>query len=121
VLTGPGSRTRLAALAARLRDALPGPERADERGAGARATARVDHLHADGDRARMATQRPAIVHGGHRPVGLATDRTADITTAWPAKSHEQRTVVTLDDIRLSDPPTTPPGGRPADVRAAQCA
>jgi hypothetical protein len=104
VLTGPGSRTRLAALAARLRDALPGPERADERGAGARATARIDHLHAGGDPGNGDVQRPAIVHGGHRPVGLATDRTADIATAWPARSHEQRTVVTLDDIRLSDPP-----------------
>ena len=105
VLTGPGSRTRLAALAARLRDALPAPERADERGAGARATARVDHLHVGDDPGPNGdVQRPAIVHGGHRPVGLATDRTADITTAWPARSHEQRTVVTLDDIRLSDPP-----------------
>ena len=88
VLTGPGSRTRLAALAARLRDALPGAERVGERGAGARAD----------------VQRPAIVHGGHRPVGLAIDRPTDIAAAWPARSHEQRTVVTLDDIRLSDPP-----------------
>ena len=33
VLTGPGSRDRLAALAARLRDELPAPERADARSA----------------------------------------------------------------------------------------
>jgi hypothetical protein len=105
VLTGPGSRTRLAALAARLRDALPAPERADARGVRARTTARIDHLHAGDDPSPNGdVQRPAIVHGGHRPVGLATDRPTDIATARPAKSHEQRTVVTLDDIRLSDPP-----------------
>jgi capsular polysaccharide biosynthesis protein len=105
VLTGPGSRARLATLAARLRDALPPPERADARGVRARAAARIDHLHADDDPTLNGdVQRPAIVHGGHRTVGLATDRPAGIATARPARPHEQPTVVTLDDIRLSDPP-----------------
>jgi hypothetical protein len=106
VLTGPGSRARLAALAARLRDALPAREPADARGAWARSTARIDHLHAGDDdpSANGDGQRPAIFHGGHRPVGLAADRPADLATAWSARPQEQRTVVALDDIRLSDPP-----------------
>jgi hypothetical protein len=106
VLTGPGSRARLAALAARLRDALPSPDQADARGLNAPATARVDHLHAGDDLGPNGdVQRPAIVHGGHRPTGLATDRPTDIATARPARPREpQRTVVTLDDIRLSAPP-----------------
>jgi hypothetical protein len=105
LLTGPGSRVRLAALAARLRDELPSVEQADAPAVRAR-TARIDHgpsgddLSPDDD-----VQRPAIVHGGHRPVGLAPDRPADLATARPARLREQqRTVVTLDDIRLSNPP-----------------
>jgi hypothetical protein len=91
VLTGPGSRARLAALAARLRAALPAPERADAR-ALARAAARLDHDDAssNGD-----GRRPAMV-------GLATERPTDITAARPAKP--QATVVTLADIRLGAPP-----------------
>ena len=49
-------------------------------------------------------QRSAIFYGGHRPVGLTADRPADLATAWPGRLPEQRTVVALDDIRLSDPP-----------------
>ena len=105
VLTGPGSRARLAALAARLRDSLPAQEQADARDARARSTARIDHLHAEDDPSPNGdVQRSAIFHGGHRPVGLAADRPADLAAAWPARPHEQRTVVALDDIRLSDPP-----------------
>ncbi|MBV9447576.1 MAG: hypothetical protein JO345_16960 [Streptosporangiaceae bacterium] len=102
VLTGPGSRDRLASLAARLRDELPRPERADARSAWARTTARLDHGHAGDDTAPNGDgRRPAIVDGGHRPVGLA----ADIAAARPAKPHRpQRTVVTLGDIRLAAPP-----------------
>jgi capsular polysaccharide biosynthesis protein len=106
VLTGPGSRARLAALAARLHDELPTPDQGDVRGAWARSTARIDHLHAGDDAGPNGdVQRPAIVHGGHRPVGLAADRPTDIATARPAKPQEQqRTVVALGDIRLGDPP-----------------
>jgi capsular polysaccharide biosynthesis protein len=77
VLTGPGSRTRLASLAGRLRAALPAPERADAR---ARARAAHDDGNSNGD-----GRRPAI-----------------ITAARTAKP--QATVVTLDDIRLGAPP-----------------
>jgi hypothetical protein len=105
VLTGPGSRARLATLAGRLRDALLPPEQADARGVRVRAAARIDHLHADDDPTLNGdVQRPAIVHGGHRTVGLATDRPTGIATARSARPHEQPRVVTLDDIRLSDPP-----------------
>ena len=106
VLTGPGSRVRLAALAARLRDELPSADQADAGGAWARSTARIDHLHAGDDPGPNGdVPRPAIVHGVHRPVGLATDRPTGIATARPAESQEQqRTVVALDDIRLGNPP-----------------
>jgi hypothetical protein len=105
VLTGPVSRARLAALAARLRDALPAQEQDGARGARARTTARIDHLHADDDPSPNGdVQRSAIFHGGHRPAGLTADRAADLATAWPGRPQEQRTVVALDDIRLSDPP-----------------
>ena len=98
VLAGPGSRLRLAALAARLRDELPSPEQSDVHSVRARTTARIDHGHADDDPGPNGdVQRPAIVHGGHWPT--------DIATARPDRSQEQhRTVVTLDDIRLGDPP-----------------
>jgi hypothetical protein len=89
VLTGPGSRARLGTLAARLRAALPAPERADAR-ARARVAGRLDHdeTSTNGD-----ARRPAIVGGEHR--------TADFTGPW-AKS--QATVVTLEDIQLGAPP-----------------
>ncbi|HEY6295463.1 MAG TPA: hypothetical protein VIX15_07350 [Streptosporangiaceae bacterium] len=87
VVTGPGSPVRLATLAARLRAALPAPERADARPR-VRASARANHDDAssNGD-----GRRPAMV-------GLATD----IAAARPAKP--QPTVVTLRDIRLGAPP-----------------
>jgi capsular polysaccharide biosynthesis protein len=69
VLTGPGSRARLAALASRLRDELPPPERVD---------------------------------AGHRPAGLATDRSNGISATRPPKPLP--TVVTLNDVRLGAPP-----------------
>jgi hypothetical protein len=47
MLTGPGSQARLAALAARLRDELPPPGRADTRAAWMRAVARLDHGHGE--------------------------------------------------------------------------
>ena len=105
VLTGPVSRARLAALAARLRDALPAQEQDGARSARARTTARIDHLHAGDDPSPNGdVQRSAISYGGHRPVGLTADRPADLATAWPGRPQEQRTVIALDDIRLSDPP-----------------
>ena len=105
VLTGPGSRARLAALAVRLRDALPWQEQADARAAVARTAVRIDHLHAGDDPSPNGDlQRPAVLHGGHRSAGLAADRPADLATAWSGRPQEQRTVVALDDIRLSDPP-----------------
>jgi hypothetical protein len=104
VLTGPGSRDRLAALAARLRDELPAPERADARSTWGRPTARIDHGHVGDDLGTNGDgRRPAIVDGGHRPVGLATDRPTDIGAA-ARPSKPQRTVVPLDDIRLGAPP-----------------
>jgi hypothetical protein len=94
VLSGPGSRARLAALAARLRGELPSPEQADPRSLRGRAADLVDHGHNDDELSPNGdVQRPAIVHGGPWPVGLAPDR-----------PREQRTVVTLDDIRLGNPP-----------------
>ena len=101
VLTGPGSPARLAALAARLRDELPQPERPDAHSAWGRTTARIDHGHVADDMSLNGDgRRPAIVDGGQRPVGLATDRPTDITAVWP----RQPTVVTLNDIRLGAPP-----------------
>jgi capsular polysaccharide biosynthesis protein len=94
VLTGPGSSGRLSSLAARLRGEMP--ELADGLSLG---TPPVD---GDGASPNGEARRPAIV-SDHRTVGLAT---AD----WPvgvtaAQSPEpQRTVVTLNDIRLGAPP-----------------
>jgi hypothetical protein len=66
---------------------------------GARAEAgRGDDASPNGD-----VRRPAIVGSEHRTVGLATtDRPAGVTAAQSAES--QRTVVTLNDIRLGAPP-----------------
>jgi capsular polysaccharide biosynthesis protein len=103
VLTGPGSRARLAALAARLRDELPLPGRAEARGAWPRPAARIGSDHAGDDQGPNGDpRRPAIVDGGHRPVGLAAEPPTDIATARMPKP--QRTVFTLDDIRLGAPP-----------------
>jgi len=89
VLTGPGSRARLGTLAARLRAALPAPERADAR-ARARVAGRLDYdeTSTNGD-----ARRPAIVGGEHR--------TADFTGP---RAKPQATVVTLEDIQLGAPP-----------------
>jgi capsular polysaccharide biosynthesis protein len=89
VLTGPGSRARLGTLAARLRAALPAPERADTR-ARARVTGRLDYdeTSTNGD-----ARRPAIVGSEHR--------TADFTDP---RAKSQATVVTLEDIQLGAPP-----------------
>ena len=100
VLTGPGSPDRLASLAARLRGELPSPERGEGR---ALTAARVEVGHGGGDASpNDDARRPAVVDGGHRPVGLATDRPTDIATARPPQPP--RTVVTLNDIRLGAPP-----------------
>jgi hypothetical protein len=102
VLTGPGSRERLAALAARLRDELPAPEQADARSARARTAARIDHGYVGDDPSPNGdVRRSASLDSWYRPVGLATDRPTDRAARVP-KPH--RTVVTLDDIRLSAPP-----------------
>jgi hypothetical protein len=95
VLTGPGSPGRLSSLAARLRGEMPAPEPADGLSHGAD---RGDGMSQNGE-----GRRPAIVSSDHRTVGLAT-------TDWPvgvtaAQSPVlQRTVVTLNDIRLGAPP-----------------
>jgi hypothetical protein len=96
VLTGPGSPARLSSLAARLR-AL---ESADGQSFG---TARTETDHGTDASSNGEARRPSIVGSEHRTVGLAT-------TDWPvgvtaAQSPEQqRTVVTLNDIRLGAPP-----------------
>lgn len=100
VLTGPGSPRQLSSLAARLRAGLPAPERADGR---ALATARLE-ADSNGDGSQNGElQRPVTLGNEHRTVGLATaDRSAVVTGAWSSK--QQRTVVTLNDIRLGAPP-----------------
>jgi capsular polysaccharide biosynthesis protein len=95
VLTGPGSPARLSSLAARLR----ATESADGLSLGATRT-ETDHgtdASSNGD-----ARRPSIVGSEHRTVGLATtDWSVGVTAA---QSPEQRTVVTLNDIRLGAPP-----------------
>jgi hypothetical protein len=98
VLTGPGSRGRLSSLAARLRGGMPDP--ADGLPFG---TAHFEADHGDDASPNGESRRPSIITNEHRTVGLAT---AD----WPvgvtaAQSPEpQRTIVTLNDIRLGAPP-----------------
>jgi hypothetical protein len=90
VLTGPGSRGRLSSLAVRLRG-LTSPALADGLSLG-------DDANPNGD-----VRRPAIVGSEHRTVGLASaDRPAGLAVAQSAE--QQRTVVTLNDIRLGAPP-----------------
>jgi capsular polysaccharide biosynthesis protein len=98
VLTGPGSPDRLSSLADRLRGQLA-PEPADGLSlGGARTEAGSGNASRNGN-----GRRPAKAGNEHRPVGLAT---AD----WPAgvaaaqSPEPQRTVVTLNDIRLGAPP-----------------
>jgi capsular polysaccharide biosynthesis protein len=105
VLTGPGSRERLSALAARLRDELPPPEQADARSPWMRTAARIDHGHVgDEPGVNGDARRAAGLDGGHRPVGVATDRPTDIAARIPKPHRPHRTVVTLNDVRLGAPP-----------------
>jgi hypothetical protein len=99
VLTGPGSPGRLSSLAARLRGRMPSLEPADGLSLG---TARIEADHGDDGSQNGEVRRPAII-GDHRTVGLAAaDRQVGITAAQSAEP--QRTVVTLNDIRLGAPP-----------------
>jgi hypothetical protein len=96
VLTGPGSPGRLASLAARLRSEMPSPEAAGGTTLGT--VGHGDDASHNGD-----VRRPAIIGGEHRTVGLAaTDWPVSVAAAQSADS--QRTVVTLNDIRLGAPP-----------------
>ena len=106
VLTGPGSQDRLAALAARLRDELPTAERADARSAQAWAAVPIDHGYVGDDPAPNGDgRRPTVADGGRRQAGLATERPTDLAAARHSRPQQpQRTVVTLDDIRLGAPP-----------------
>ena len=95
VLTGPGSPGRLSSLAARLRGEMPSTEPADGLSLGAD---RGDGTSQNGD-----ARRPAFVSSDHRTVGLATaDWPVGVTAAQSPEA--QRTVVTLNDIRLGAPP-----------------
>jgi hypothetical protein len=100
VLTGPGAPGRLSSLAARLRGELPSPEPAYGRALG---TARIEADHSADASPNGEVRLPSIVGGEHRTVSLATaDRSAGVTAAQPPEP--QRTVVTLNDIRLGAPP-----------------
>ncbi|MGH3263499.1 MAG: hypothetical protein ACRDNS_16065, partial [Trebonia sp.] len=103
VLTGPGSSSRLSSLAARLRGEMPPPLPTDGLPLG---TVRIeaDHRGDDGGQnGNGEVRRPAIIGSEHRTVGLATSE-------WPVgmastqSPEQQRTVVTLNDIRLGAPP-----------------
>jgi hypothetical protein len=96
VLTGPGSPARLSSLAARLR-AL---ESADGLSLGSH---RIETDHGSDASSNGEARRPSIVGSEHRAVGLATtDWPVGVTAAQSAE--QQRTVVTLNDIRLGAPP-----------------
>jgi capsular polysaccharide biosynthesis protein len=96
VLTGPGSPGRLSSLAARLRGEMP----SDGLSLG---TARIEADHDGGPSQNGEARRPAIVSSDHRTVGLATaDWPVGVTSAQ--SPEPQRTVVTLNDIRLGAPP-----------------
>ncbi len=101
VLTGPGSRDRLSALAGRLRDELPPTEQADGRGVWTRSAAgreqAGDEVNSGGARRQVLAENGT----GPRPVGLA----ADWSTDKVRETKPRRTVVTLNDIRLGAPPT----------------
>lgn len=95
VLTGPGAPGRLSSLAARLRGEMPPAESADGPALGAD---RGDDGNSNGE-----VRRPAIFGNEHRTVGLATaDWPVGVTAAQAPEP--QRTVVTLNDIRLGTPP-----------------
>ncbi len=96
VLTGPGAPARLTSLAARLR----ATQSADGLSLG---TTRSESDNGTDASPNGEAKRPSRVGSEHRAVGLAT-------TDWPASataaqsSEQQRTVVTLNDIRLGAPP-----------------
>ena len=109
--TGPGSSrscspglaraARLASLAARLRGELPSPERADARGAGAHRPHRSP--------APATTRARTATCCARRSPAASTGRSAwPPLTGRPASrqpvAEPQRTVVTLNDIRLGAPP-----------------
>jgi capsular polysaccharide biosynthesis protein len=98
VLTGPGSTTRLSSLAARLRGRLsPVPDGLSL------GSARIEADRGDDASQNGDARRPAIVGSDYRTVGLATtDRQVGVTAAQSPET--QRTVVTLNDIRLGAPP-----------------
>ena len=104
VLTGPGPQDRLAALAARLREELPPPERgrrAQRLGAGHRPA------RSRPPRRRRGHQRRRTPPGRHRrraPPRRPGYRPADRHQRRPRPQKQQRTVVTLNDIRLGAPP-----------------
>ena len=102
VLTGPGSPARLSSLAERLRGQLS-PVPADGRSlSGARSAADREDASQNG-KGNGDGRRPAKVGSEHRAVGLATaDWPVGVTAAQSAE--QQRTVVTLNDIRLGAPP-----------------
>jgi cell division septum initiation protein DivIVA len=94
VLTGPGSPARLSSLAARLR----ARESADGLSLG---TTRLD---ASTDPASNGeVRRPSFVSSEHRTVGLATTDWS-VGVAADQVPEQQRTIVTLNDIRLGAPP-----------------
>jgi hypothetical protein len=66
-------------------------------------TAPIEADHGDGPSQNGEARRPAIVSSDHRTVGLATaDWPVGVTSAQ--SPEPQRTVVTLNDIRLGAPP-----------------
>jgi capsular polysaccharide biosynthesis protein len=100
VLTGPGSPGRLSSLAARLRGEMPSTEPADGLSLG---SDRFEADHGDGASSNGEVRRPSIVSSDHRTAGVATaDWPVGVTAAQSPES--QRTVVTLNDIRLGAPP-----------------
>jgi hypothetical protein len=98
VLTGPGSPARLSSLAARLRGELLAPEPGDRLSLG---TSRIEADHGGDVSQNGDARRPSIVGSEHRTVGLAT---ADRQVGGAQSPEPQRTVVTLNDIRLGTPP-----------------
>lgn len=96
VLTGPGSRGRLSSLAARLRGEMPSLDMTS--GLSARSNGDRDDASSNGE-----VRRSAFTGSEHRTVGLATtDWSVGVTAAQ--SPEPQRTVVTLNDIRLGTPP-----------------
>lgn len=96
VLTGPGAPARLTSLAARLR----ATQSADGLSL---STTRSETDNGTDASSNGEAKRPSRIGSEHRAVGLATtDWSVGVTAAQPAE--QQRTVVTLNDIRLGAPP-----------------